>query len=44
MLNIREFKHKFIEVSHAKIGLLYFKLWNLEVPFWGRILKANGIT
>jgi len=34
MQNIREFKHKFIEASHALIGIQLPKLWNLERQFW----------
>jgi len=30
---IREFSHKFIQVSHLKIGIKLPKLWNLEVRF-----------
>jgi len=41
MQNIREFNHKFIEVSHIKIGLKLFKLWNFEVMFWVPILKGH---
>jgi len=41
---IREFHHKLIEVSHIKIGIQQLKLWNLEVQFWGPILKDIGIT
>jgi len=44
MRNIREFNHKFIEVSHVQIGMKLLKLWNLEVQFWVPILKAIGIT
>jgi len=36
---IREFKHKFIEVSHFKIGIKLPKLWNVEVQFCVPILK-----
>jgi len=36
----RKFKHEFIEVSHCKIGIKLPKLWNVEVQFWGPILKA----
>jgi len=41
---IREFNHKFIEVSHFKIGIKLPKLWNLEVQFWVPILKPIGNT
>jgi len=41
---IREFHHKFIEVSHFKIGIKLPKLWNLEVQFWGPVLKPTGNT
>jgi len=41
---IREFKYKFREVSHFKIGIKLPKLWNLEVQFWVPILKTIGIT
>jgi len=36
---IREFNGKLIEVSHVQIGIQLLKLWNLEVEFWGIILK-----
>jgi len=41
---IREFKHKFIEVSHFKIRIKLPKLWNVEVQFWVPILKPIGNT
>jgi len=41
---VREFNHKFIEVSHVKIGIELLKLWNLEVQFWAHILKTIGNT
>jgi len=41
---IRGFKHKFIEVSHFKIGIKLPELWNVEVPFWVPILNTIGIT
>jgi len=41
---IREFHHKFIEVSHVKIGIKLHKLWILEVQFWVPILKPIGNT
>jgi len=41
MQMIRKFHHKFIEVSHIKIGLKLFKLWSLEVMFWVPILKGH---
>jgi len=44
MYNIREFYHDLIEVSHFKIGVQILKLWNLEVQFWGPILKHIGNT
>jgi len=39
---IREFNHKFKEVSHVQIEFQLPKLWNLEVEFWGIVLKPNG--
>jgi len=44
MQNFRELTHKFIEVSHFKIGILKLKLLNLKVQFWVPIMKAIGIT
>jgi len=44
MLNIREFNHKLIEVSHDEIALQLLKLWNREVQLWGLILKPIGNT
>jgi len=41
---IREFIHKFIEVSHFKIGIHLPKLWNLEVQFCVAIPKTIGNT
>jgi len=41
---IRKFNHKFIEVSHFEIGIKVPKLWNLEVLFWGPLLKPIGNT
>jgi len=41
---IRECKHKFLEVSHFKIGIKLPKLWNVEVQFWVPILKPIGNT
>jgi len=41
---IREFNHKFIEVSNVEIGIKLLKLWNLDVQFWVPILTAIGIT
>jgi len=41
---IREFNHKFIEVSHVEIGIKILKLWSLEVQFWVPILTTIGIT
>jgi len=41
---IRECEHKFIEVSHFKIGIKLPKLRNLEVQFWVTILKTIGNT
>jgi len=35
MLNIREFNHKLINVSHVEIGIQLIKLCNVEVPFFG---------
>jgi len=44
MQNIREFNHKFIEVSHVWIGLEKLELWSLEEQFWVPILEAMGNT
>jgi len=44
MWTIREFKYKFIEVSHIEIGIKILKLWSLEVQFWVPFLTAIGIT
>jgi len=41
---IREFHHKFKEVSHFKIGIHLPKLWKLEIHFWGPTLKDFGNT
>jgi len=30
---IRQFNHKFVEVSHVEIGIKLLKLWILEVQF-----------
>jgi len=38
-LELKEFKHKFIEVSQFKIGIKLPNLWNVEVQFWVLILK-----
>jgi len=37
---IREFNHKFIEVSHIKIGIQLLKLWINEVQFLVPILHC----
>jgi len=42
MHNIREFKHKLIEVSHVQIAIQVLKLRNLEVRFWGIVLNPIG--
>jgi len=42
MQMIREFNHKFNEVSHLTIAIQIPKLWNLEVQFWVPILKTVG--
>jgi len=42
MYIIREFNHKFIEVSHVQIGIQLLKLWNLDVEFWGIVLELIG--
>jgi len=41
---IRKFNHKFIDVSHVKIGIQLLNLWNLRVQLWAPILKATGNT
>jgi len=41
---ISEFNHKFIKVSHIKIGFKLPKLWNVEVEFWVPILKPTRNT
>jgi len=53
MLNIREFNHKLINVSHVEIGIQLIKLWNVEVPIlgshsenrwnYGKIVQENGL-
>jgi len=43
MQHIEELNHKFIEVSHFRIGIKLLKLWFMEVKFWVPILRTLEI-